>query len=116
MAWPGTLTAEEQLIVQEFDAELRATQLALVEALNRSKAIYEWYWRQIGGGADLIGKLGTGDVIPMKTGLAGASAMSKSEIVSSQMAYVEAALALNSDAHRDHYRLAIGGPNMSRLG
>lgn len=114
MAWPGTLTEEEQEIMQEFDVELRTTQLALVQALNRCSEVYEWYWRQIGGGADLIAKLGTDDVIATKTGLAGASAMSKAEIVSSQMAYVEAALLLNTAAHRDHYRLAIGGPNMSR--
>lgn len=114
MAWPGTLTAEEQAIVQEFDVELRSAQLALVQALNREKAIYEWYWRQIGGGANLIAKLGTDDVIPTKTGLAGVSALAKSEIVANQMAYVEAALSLNTDAHRDHYRRAIGGPNMSR--
>jgi hypothetical protein len=114
MAWPGTLTTEEQAIMQEFDIELRAAQLALVQALNREKAVYEWYWRQIGGGADLIAKLGTDDVVPTKSGLAGASSMSKAEIVNSQMAYVEAALLLNTDTHRDHYRLAIGGPNMSR--
>jgi hypothetical protein len=114
MAWPGTLTEEEQGIVQEFDVELRSAQLALVQALNRCSAVYEWYWRQIGGGANLIAKLGTDDVVATKTGLAGASALSKSEIVANQMAYIESALALNTDAHRDHYRLAIGGPNMSR--
>lgn len=114
MAWPGTLTTEEQAIMQEFDVELRTSQLALVQALNRAKAVYEWYWRQIGGGADLIAKLDNADVVATKSGLAGASAMSKAEITANQMAYVEAALTLNSDAHRDHYRIAIGGPNMSR--
>ena len=115
MAWPGTLTTEEQPIVVTFDTELRDAIRQVVKGLNRCSAVYEWYWRQIGGGADLISKLGTDDVIPTGSGLAGITKFTKAELVTNQMAYVEALMALNDAAHRDHYRLAIGGPNMSQL-
>jgi len=112
MAWPGTLNAEQQQIMQQFDIAQRHAIMDLVKVLNACDSVYEWYWRQIGGGDTLIAKLDDADVIPSIAGLAGSQAITKSELTSNQMAYVEAALQLNTAAHRDHYRLAIGGPNM----
>lgn len=113
MAWPNTLTEEEQNIVIEFDKSLRDAIKALVKGLNRCQDVYDWYWRQLGGGDNLIAKLDAGDVIPSQSGYAAITAFPKSEITENQMAYIEAALAINTEAHRDHYRLAIGGQNMT---
>ena len=69
MAWPETLTADQQKAVTDFTQSLRqwAASLAQLNALGTAIGA-AWF----GGINDLVGGLQSGDIIPNVSGLAGA--------------------------------------------
>lgn len=117
MAWPGSLTAEQQEIVKTFVREqIRASILKLVAAANECKNTFDTYWGQI---EDIIDtELSDTDIIPDGTGLAGAESLTKAEIVSLMTEITEmgdpsaSTFPMNSQARRNKYVQAIGGTNM----
>ena len=118
MAWPGTLTAEEQSIVQTFvRQQVRAAVLKIIAGANESKNAFDTYWGQQSA---LFAKLDDADVIPDGTGLAGAASLTKAEVVSLMSEITEmgdpaaATFPMNSQARRNKYVDAIGGTNMDK--
>jgi hypothetical protein len=112
MAWPGTLTAEEQQVVQVFvDQLFRPDVLRVVQALNISVGIKEEWDNRIQA---MFTKLAAGDVIPNGSNLAGAQAMTKSEVTAILTTFGALLTTNNTAANRAQYAKAIGGVNMIR--
>ena len=115
MAYPGTVTTENQTILETFTREqMRASILKLVSAANEAKNTFETYWAQIN---DIISGLANDDIIPDGTGLAGAESLTKAKLVAlmaeiSQMGDPDTANSMNTTARRLKYIEAIGGTNM----
>lgn len=115
MAWPGTLSEEQQEIVKTFVREqVREAILHIVEAANDSKNTFDTYWGQVSA---IFAGLDNGDEIPDGTGLAGAETLTKADVITfmayiSQMGDSATANNLNSQAHRNNYVRVIGGTNM----
>lgn len=112
MAWPGTLTEEEEQVVKVFVDQLyRPALINLVGGLNLLAGMKEEWTNRV---QSLFAKVGTDDLVPNESGLAGAEALSKAEILS-QLGNLQTLLtSYNTAALRATYAQAIGGVNMVR--
>jgi hypothetical protein len=110
MAWPGTLTEEEQDIVTVFTDQLdRAAFVRLVQALNLCNGAHEEWTNRVSA---LFGKLAADDVIPNTGGLAGSEALTKAEWTT-LLGWMDDVLTDHSTtAKRTGYARAIGAVNM----
>lgn len=112
MAWPGTLTAEEQDIVQVFvDKLFREAILKLVKSLNISNGIQEEWTNRVQA---LFTKISAGDIVPNGSGLDAAKALSKTEITTILTQLGNFLTTYNTAAHRATFVQAIGSVNMIR--
>ncbi len=77
MAWPGSLTSEQQEAVKDFATAVRSFSALLGQANTMGGAIgAEW-----GGGVEgLVGGLTDGDLIPNTSGLAGSQDLTKADL------------------------------------
>lgn len=112
MAWPGTLTEQEQTIIMAFVDELfRPNILRLVQAINISRGIKIAWDSQI---QELLTKLVNSDVIPTNTNLSGASVLTKQQITSLLVDLNTFLTTYDAQSQRDKYITVIGAPNMVR--
>ena len=79
MAWPESLTADQQAAVESFTTSLRtwAAQLSVLNILGAAIGA-EWY----GGVNALVGSLQSGDLVPNASGLAGSQDLTASDVTS----------------------------------
>ena len=112
MAWPGSLTAEEQEIVKVFvDQLFRSNILRVVQGINLSRGIKIAWDSQISA---MFGDLAAGDVIPNGSGLDGAASLTKAQVTSLLTDLAAILTTYDSQAQRDKYISVIGAVNMIR--
>jgi hypothetical protein len=112
MAWPGSLTEEEQAIVQvHVDQLIRPAILRVVQAMNTTVGVKDDYTDRVSA---LLTTLSGTDIVPNLSGLAGAEALTVDEI-DTMLTGLNAMLATyNTVAKRATYRPVIGSVNMQR--
>lgn len=112
MAWPGTLTAEEQDVVKVFvDQLFRANVLRVVQGLNISNGIKDAWDNQISA---LFAKIAAGDVIPKGDNLAGSQSLLKSDVTAILTTLGTHLTTVNTAGNRAAFLKVIGAPNMIR--
>ena len=112
MAWPGTLTSEEQTVVKVFvDQLFRPNVLRVTQGLNISVGIKDAWDNQLSA---MFAKLAAGDVIPNDSNLAGAQALLKSDVTAILNTLGAFLTTYNTVANRTAFMKAIGPVNMIR--
>lgn len=112
MAWPGTLTSEEQEVVKVFvDQLFRADVLRVTQSFNISVGIKEAWDNQIQA---MFAKLAAGDVIPNGSNLAGSQALLKSDVTGILTTLGTMLVTFNTVANRAAFTKVVGAVNMIR--
>ena len=112
MAWPGTLTVEEQEVVKVFvDQLFRPNVLRVTQGLNISSGIKDTWDNQV---SVMFSKLAAGDVIPNGSNLAGSQSLLKSDVTGILTTLGLHLTTVNTPANRAEFLKVIGGPNMIR--
>lgn len=110
MTWPGTLSAEEQEIVQTFVDQLyRPAMIRLVQAMNITDGAKEEFTQRVQA---ILAGLVDADVIPNTSGYAGAEALTKAELVTALGNLNTMLTTYNATSARNVYRKAVGTRNM----
>jgi len=102
------LTTEQKQIIDDFMLLMRPWCGELARVHNHGAAMYTQYWATVSA---VMGELENTDVIPNKTGLAGASGITKAQI-GSILVWQEAIATINSEANRQLMAAAAGGGNL----
>lgn len=112
MAWPGTLTAEEQEVVKAFvDQLFRPNVLRVTQGLNISVSIKDAWDNQLSA---MFAKLAAGDVIPNGSNLAGAQSLLKSDVTSILTTLGTHLTTVNTAGNRAAFMKVVGAVNMNR--
>lgn len=112
MAWPGTLSPDEQPVVQAFvDQLFRPNVLRVTQGLNISVSIKDAWDNQLSA---LFAKLAAGDVIPNGSNLAGALPLTKAEITGILTTLGVHLTTVNTPANRAAFMKTVGAVNMNR--
>jgi len=111
MAWPGSLTTEEQASLQSWMALLRATCGEIARVNNHNDVVNDEYNGPQNTTNGNLSKLDGSDVIPNASGLDGAEGVTKDETIT-LMSYVQGILVFNTSLHRTNLARAAGETNL----
>ena len=102
------LSIEQKQSVDDFMSMLRPWCGEFARVHNHGAAAYTQYWASISA---IMGELLDADVIPNKSGLAGAVGITKAEI-GVVLAWIGSVATINSESNRQLMAKATGGVNL----
>lgn len=113
MAYPETLTANQQLAIQNFLPQLRGNMLNFTKLVNNFNLL-NVVWTN--GGIQAINAILAGaDVIPDATGLAGAQTLSSTDLNTAMTAVQAFLTSYNTAAYNAYFVRAVGPANASSV-
>lgn len=111
MAWPGTLTAEEQTSLLAWVNACRTFAGEMARLNNHLDAVNTEYNGPQNNTNGYMSKLAGSDVIPNTSGLVDAEPITKDQLIS-VIAYFQGVLNYNSTAHRQNLARLCGEHNL----
>lgn len=111
MAWPGSLTEEEQQSLLSFMVLLRAQCGEFARQNNHADVVNTEYLGPQNNTDGNLSKLSDTDVLPVSGGLDGAEPLTKAEVLT-LLSYLQGCLAYNTAAHRQVLVKACGETNL----
>lgn len=111
MAWPGSLSAEEETSLLAWVNECRTFAGELARVMNHLNTANIEYNGPQNNSTGNLSKLAGSDVIPNTSGLVGAEPVTKDQLIS-VIAYFQGVLNYNSDAHRQNLARLCGEHNL----
>jgi hypothetical protein len=110
MASYAELDPEDKAALDEWANTLRAWCGEQARTANHGDALYDQYWGSIKA---IIDTLDTGEEIPNAGGLTGAQPLTKADVQTALMAYLDGIKTnYNTTAHRQKYGKACGTGNL----
>lgn len=111
MAWPGTLTEQEQTSLLAFVNAFRCFIGELARVNNHLDVMNTEYNGAQNNSDGHMSKISGADIIPNTGGLTGAEPITKDELLT-LISYAQTALTVNTAAHRGNIAKACGELNL----
>lgn len=113
MAYPGSLTANQQSALLAFMPLMRSNLLNFSKLVNNFILLNDVY---VNGGVQAVNALLTnGDVVPDGTGLTGAQTLTKDDIITAMTAVQAFLTSYNTAAYEAFFVRAVGSANSAAV-